>query len=96
MGNVAGWFLSQENKKQLYIPPGFAHGFCTLEPDTLVYYKVTAPYAPETERGIYWNDPDLNIPWPFAASEMQLSPRDQQLPFLKELDAPFHYSEYKG
>ena len=64
------WFgveLSEVNKKQLWIPPGFAHGFCTLEPDTLFAYKVDSRHAPEAEAGLPWNDPAFAIPWPTPA-----------------------------
>jgi dTDP-4-dehydrorhamnose 3,5-epimerase len=76
--------LSAENWSQLWIPPGFLHGFCTIEPDTEVLYKVTAPYDPDTERGVAWNDPDLNIPWPVNTAEAVLSERDVQLPRLAD------------
>ena len=83
--------LSAANWKQLLIPKGFAHGFCTLESDTEVLYKVTDFYAPQSDGGILWNDPALDIAWPdFAGSE--LSPKDSALPPLADLDSPFHFS----
>ncbi len=85
--------LSAENWSQLWIPIGFAHGFCTLEPDTEVIYKVTDSYAPECDRGIAFNDPALGIAWPVSASEATLSEKDRTLPTLAELDAPFLFSE---
>ena len=65
----------------LIIPAGFAHGFMTLEPDSVVFYKVSSPYAPEYDRGILWNDPELGIAWPSAGTEV--SQRDARLPPLR-------------
>ena len=78
--------LSAENWSQLWVPGGFLHGFCTLEPDTEVIYKVTADYDRGAERGVIWNDPDLNIGWPVASSEAVLSEKDTALPRLAECD----------
>lgn len=74
--------LSRENGHMLYIPPGFAHGFCVLSEEADVVYKVTEEYAPELDRGIMWNDPQIGIRWP--VSEPILSPKDAQLPSLEE------------
>lgn len=74
--------LSAENWSQLWIPQGFLHGFCTIEPDTEVVYKVTAPYDPAAERGVRWDDPDLALPWPVLAGEARLSGKDELLPRL--------------
>jgi dTDP-4-dehydrorhamnose 3,5-epimerase len=82
--------LSAENWSQLWVPGGFLHGFCTLEPDTEVIYKVTAGYDRGAERGVIWNDPMLALPWPVAASEIVLSDKDKLLPRLAECDAWFH------
>lgn len=79
--------LSAENFAQLYIPAGFAHGFCTLTDDTEILYKVSAEYAPAQEGGVLWNDPDLAIAWPVR--EAVTSPRDAQWPRLKDLVSPF-------
>ena len=79
--------LSAENFAQLYIPAGFAHGFCTLTDDTEILYKVSAEYAPAQEGGVLWNDPDLAIAWPLR--EAVTSPRDAQWPVLKDLVSPF-------
>jgi dTDP-4-dehydrorhamnose 3,5-epimerase len=68
---------------QLFIPAGFAHGFCVLSEDALVQYKVSSLYDPNTERSIRWNDPDLNIAWPTKLPI--LSKRDQNSPFLREI-----------
>jgi dTDP-4-dehydrorhamnose 3,5-epimerase len=81
--------LSAENALQLYVPVGFAHGFCTLQPDTEVAYKVTDTYAPDCDRGIAWNDPDLALPWPFDAAAVQLSDKDRRAPRLRDLPAAF-------
>ncbi|URK19224.1 dTDP-4-dehydrorhamnose 3,5-epimerase [Thalassospira sp. GO-4] len=70
--------ISAKKWNQIFVPKGFAHGFVTLEPDTEVTYKVSAPYAPEAERAIKWNDIDLAIKWPFDASEVTLSARDAE------------------
>ena len=81
--------LSAENALQFYVPVGFAHGFCTLGPDTEVAYKVTDTYAPDCDRGIAWDDPDLALPWPFEASAVQLSDKDRRAPRLRDLPAAF-------
>lgn len=79
--------LSAENHHQLYIPAGFAHGFAVLSEDALFHYKCTAPYAPETEGGIRWNDPELGIAWGLEAPIV--SEKDAELPYLKDLESPF-------
>jgi dTDP-4-dehydrorhamnose 3,5-epimerase len=84
--------LSGENKHLLYIPVGFAHGFAVLEDDTYFQYKCSDYYFPQGERGIHWQDPDLNIDWPL--DDPILSGKDQNLPRLSEVDAEdlFSYS----
>lgn len=82
-GRYAGEFLSAEDYRQIYIPEGFAHGFCVLSDSALVMYKVTNRHAPEEERGIRWNDPTLNIGWPTKTPI--LSQKDEDLPFLSTL-----------
>jgi dTDP-4-dehydrorhamnose 3,5-epimerase len=81
--------LSYENWNQLFIPIGFAHGFITLEPDTEVLYKVTNFYSPAHDRGVAWDDTELNIQWPFKKSEISLSQKDQKLPKLSDVESLF-------
>jgi dTDP-4-dehydrorhamnose 3,5-epimerase len=76
--------LSADNGTQLWVPGGFLHGFCTLEPNTEVLYKVTAGYDKAAERGVIWNDPDLALPWPVDAEAAVLSEKDMQLPRLAD------------
>ena len=86
-GQWAAAELSAENWAQLWVPPGFLHGFCTLQPDTEVIYKVTGQYDRASERGVIWNDPDLALPWP--VTEPVLSDKDRVLPRWSVLDAAF-------
>lgn len=76
--------ISAERGNQIFVPVGFAHGFCTLEPHTEVLYKVDAYYAPDHERGLRWNDPALGINWPIADEDATLSDRDRQHPRLAD------------
>lgn len=76
--------LSAENWLQLFVPKGFAHGFCTLEPDTEVIYKVTEFYNSSSDAGIAWDDPTLGINWPFTAETATLSDRDRKHPRVSE------------
>jgi dTDP-4-dehydrorhamnose 3,5-epimerase len=80
--------LSSESDEQLLIPAGFAHGFCTLEPDTVVFYKVDQVYSAAHDSGVNWADPELGIEWPIAAPEAILSEKDRRLPMLDDL-VPF-------
>ncbi len=86
-GQWRGFELSADNFRMLYVPPGFAHGFCTLTENTEVQYKVDRVYAPDADGGIRWNDPDIAVAWPLSAPV--LSTKDGALPFLKEFDNPF-------
>jgi len=81
--------LSAETGDQLFVPAGFAHGFCTLEPDTTVLYKVDAVYSAEHERGIAWVDPALDIPWPISPDAAILSAKDAVLPPLGDMPVYF-------
>lgn len=81
-GRWAGLILSAELWNQLVVPIGFAHGFVTLEENTEVQYKVSAPYRPDLERTIRYDDPDVGIEWPVAQSEIRLSVKDQGAPLL--------------
>lgn len=76
--------LNAENKKMLFIPPGFAHGFLALKDQTEFLYKVTDFYSPEHERGILWNDPSIDISWPKLDTEYILSEKDKKNPLLKD------------
>ena len=83
-GQWAGATLTAEVGEQLFVPRGFAHGYCTLTDDTELFYKVDGLYAPQTEGGLLWNDPDLAIAWPLDGEPM-LSDKDKVLPRLKDL-----------
>lgn len=90
-GKWAGAELSADNLQQLLIPVGFLHGFVTLEPDTTVLYKVTAPYSAAHDGGVAWDDPDIGVVWPLSGSAPVLSAKDGKQPRLKELANPFRY-----
>ena len=78
--------LSEDNKRQFFIPRGFAHGFLVLSEEAIFTYKVDNPYAPQAETGIRWNDPDLAIEWPIDFSEVQTSEKDLKQPFFKDAE----------
>lgn len=88
-GQWVGVILSEHNKRQLLVPKGFAHGFCTLVEYTEVNYKVDEYYSPENDRGILWNDPEIGIDWP--VSSPVLSDKDQVHPLLKDADNNFTF-----
>ena len=88
-GKFATATLSAENHRQLFVPAGFAHGFCTLQPGTEVLYKVDAPYSREHERGLVWNDPAVGIPWPVSVENAKVLDRDQRFPLLDGLPVFF-------
>jgi dTDP-4-dehydrorhamnose 3,5-epimerase len=81
--------LTSEGAEQLFIPRGFAHGFCTIEPNTEVAYKVDGFYAPACDAGLRWNDPDIGVGWPISADEAMLSDKDGKLPFFAGFVSPF-------
>jgi dTDP-4-dehydrorhamnose 3,5-epimerase len=80
-GRWQSFELNHENRLTLFVPPGFAHGFETLDDDTEIYYQMTRSHVPAAERGIVWNDPDLAIAWPLRPAVM--SERDRALPTLR-------------
>ncbi|MDD3012229.1 MAG: dTDP-4-dehydrorhamnose 3,5-epimerase [Candidatus Gastranaerophilales bacterium] len=90
-GKWVGEILSSENKKMLYIPAGFAHGFLVLSEVAELFYKSTEEYSPENDRGIKWNDPEINIDW--GTKNPVISEKDKNLPFLKNADINFNYGE---
>ena len=78
--------LSDENKRQFFIPRGFAHGFLVLSDEAVFTYKVDNAYAPQADAGIRWNDPDINILWPIDPKEVQTSEKDLKQPFFKDAE----------
>ena len=78
--------LSEENKRQFFIPRGFAHGFLVLSDEAIFTYKVDNPYAPQADAGIRWNDPDLGIEWPIDPAKVQTSEKDLKQPLLKDAE----------
>jgi dTDP-4-dehydrorhamnose 3,5-epimerase len=90
-GQCVAVVLSASEWNQIFIPEGFAHGFCTLEPNTEVIYKVSSYYSAEHDRGLLWNDPALGIAWPLAVSEALLSVKDRDHPVLADLPRYFRY-----
>jgi dTDP-4-dehydrorhamnose 3,5-epimerase len=90
-GQWCGETLTATGGEQLFVPRGFAHAFCTLEPDTVVAYKVDEFYAPDCDSGLIWNDPDLAIDWPVAADEVVLSDKDLKLGRFADFVSPFSY-----
>lgn len=89
-GKWVGEILSAKNGWMMYVPPGFAHGFCVMSAEADLVYKVTVEYSAESERGILWNDPAIGIEW--RVSSPSLSPRDMRLPLLRDADNNFEYA----
>lgn len=85
--------LDAAEGKQLFVPRGFAHGFCTLEPDTEVFYKVDGYYSPDHDRAIAWNDPAIGIDWPVTAADAELSGKDALAGPLADIDCGFIYND---
>ncbi|MBO7636173.1 MAG: dTDP-4-dehydrorhamnose 3,5-epimerase [Paludibacteraceae bacterium] len=85
-GKHVAVLLSEENKKQLFIPRGFAHGFVVLSQEAIFTYKVDNLYAPQSDAGIMYNDPEIGIQWPIKESEMLLSEKDKKHPLLKDAE----------
>jgi len=92
-GQWIGETLTPENGNQLWIPAGFAHGFCSLKPDTVICYKVTEYYNAECDKGLAWDDPAIAIAWPELADVDTLSAKDRKQPLLSELPAYFTWSK---
>jgi len=88
-GKAVAVELSAENWKQLLVPKGFAHGFCTLTDDCEVLYKVTEYYAPDHEGGLRWDDPQLGIEWPVKSADAIINTRDARWPILRDFETPF-------
>ena len=90
-GKYAAAILSEANWAQLWIPGGFLHGFCTIEPNTEVIYKVTADYDRAAERAVIWNDPTLALPWPVEPGKALLSDKDMTAPRLADCEPWFSH-----
>ena len=95
-GQHVSAILSAEAGNQLYVPAGFAHGFCTLIPDCEIQYKVSAYYDGPSEYGVAWNDPKLAIDWPLGSKTPILSEKDAAQPMLDQLPDFFHYAAKRG
>lgn len=96
-GQFFGIKLSEKDRKMVYVPKGFAHGFLTLSKEADLTYKMTDYYFPEYDHGIIWNDPDINISWPlkeYGIEKPILSSKDQKLPRLKDVEYPFTYNKH--
>jgi dTDP-4-dehydrorhamnose 3,5-epimerase len=81
--------LTPESNNQLWIPVGFGHAFCTLQPNSVISYRVTSYYSPECDKGVAWDDPDIGIDWPEVADASTLSAKDRTQPSLADLPAYF-------
>ena len=90
-GNHIAVELSEENKRQLFLPRGFAHGYVVLSKSAVFAYKVDNKYAPEYDTGIKYNDKELNINWGLNEKDIKLSEKDKNLSLFKDLDSPFKF-----
>jgi dTDP-4-dehydrorhamnose 3,5-epimerase len=90
-GRCAGVRLDAQGGQQLYVPTGFAHGYCTLEPHTVVAYKCDAYYDAASEGGVLFSDPAIGIDWPLSPERLTLSDKDRVLPGLADLESPFFW-----
>jgi dTDP-4-dehydrorhamnose 3,5-epimerase len=90
-GTWLGVELSADKGNQLWIPPGFLHGFCTLTPSALVSYMVTSYYSPQHERGVIWNDEDVAIRWPEILDRSCISSKDSKLPHLRDISEDLQF-----
>jgi len=90
-GSWCSAHLTSEGGEQLFVPRGFAHGFCTLEPNTEVAYKVDGFYSPACDAGLHWDDPNLAIAWPVPKDKILVSEKDQKLPFFAQFETPFDF-----
>ena len=88
-GKSVSVVLSPDESNQLWVPVGFGHAFCTLEPNSIISYRVTSYYSPENDKGVAWDDPAIGIDWPSAADPETLSAKDRNQPSLAELPAYF-------
>lgn len=88
-GKWCGARLTAEGGEQIFVPRGFAHGYCTLEPDTVVAYKVDGYYAPQSEAGLIWNDPEIGVDWTIPAARGLVSEKDSKLGSLRSFETPF-------
>jgi dTDP-4-dehydrorhamnose 3,5-epimerase len=88
-GKWCGARLTADGGEQIFVPRGFAHGYCTLEPETVVAYKVDAYYAPHSESGLIWNDPDIGVDWTIPAARVLVSDKDSKLSSLRFFETPF-------
>lgn len=90
-GHWHGEELSAKNARALYIPPGFAHGFCAISETVVFFYKCTAGYTPSAEGGILWSDPSLRIRWPSMSEPKRLSEKDLQWPLFQDIEASLDF-----